>query len=437
MIIIKKYTFLTFATCILSLTVMAQSTVNSPYSKFGVGNITGSYLPQNKGFGNLAYGISSYGGYQNINISNPASYSKIRLTTFDVGARSVVQKLSKNNESENSFNGSLNHLIIAIPTSKTSAFSFGILPYSNLGYQFNNTAKVDTINFNHAYSGEGGLTKGYLGYGIGIGKNFNVGLNMSYIFGSLKETRAADFSTTNSNANFLNSKTEDNNAVGGLYFDLGAQYVGYFDKNKKITVGYTGGANTQLNTKFSQLITRNYISVDPQTQVITEIRADTIAVRNEVAGKLTLPSNHNFGISIEKLNNWLIGADIRMANWSNFRNNGVNQNLNNTFGLSVGAQITPNINAVTQYVKLMDYRVGFNYDKTYTQINGTDIDVKSLNFGLGFPLVSSRSAFYKINFATEIGTRGTIKNNLVKENFVNFTLGFTINDRWFQKYKYD
>jgi hypothetical protein len=431
MIIIKKFTILTFAICILSLGAMAQPTVNSPYSKFGVGNITGSYLPQNKGFGNLAYGISSYGGYQNVNISNPASYSKIRLTVFDVGARSVVQKLSRNNDSEDSFNGSLNHLIIAVPVSKTSALSFGILPYSNLGYQFNNPAKVDTINFSHSYTGEGGLTKAYLGYGIGIGENFNIGLNMSYVFGSLKETRGAEFTESNANANFLNSKTEDNNAVGGLTFDLGAQYIKFFNKNKKLTLGYTGGVNTQLNTKFSQLVTRYYLNNG------TEIRADTIAVRNEVAGKLTLPSNHNFGFSIEKLNHWLIGADIRTANWSNFTNNGVNQNLQNTYGFSVGAQITPNINAVTQYIKLMDYRLGFNYDKTYTQINGTDIDVKSINFGLGFPLVSSRSAFYKINFATEIGERGTIENNLVKENFVNFTLGFTINDRWFQKYKYD
>jgi hypothetical protein len=431
MIIIKKYTLLTFAFCIFSLGVMAQATINSPYSKFGVGNLTGSYLPQNKGFGNLAYGISNYGGYQNINISNPASYSKIRLTTFDVGARSTVQSLSRNNNTENSFNGALNHLIIAVPVTKVSALSFGILPYSNLGYQFNNPAKIDSINFNHTYTGEGGLTKAYLGYGIGLGKNFNVGVNMSYIFGSLKETRGADFSASNSTANFLNTKTEDNNAVGGLTFDLGAQYVGYFDKNKKITIGYTGGAKTQLNTNLSQLVTRFYLNNG------TEIRTDTIASRGEVAGKLTIPTNHNFGFSIEKLNKWLIGADVRLAQWSDFRNNGVNQNLNNTFGFSVGTQITPDVNAVTQYLKLMDYRFGFNYDKTYTQIGGTDIDVKSLNFGLGFPLVSGRSAFYKINFSTELGVRGTIDNNLVKENFVNFTLGFTINDRWFQKYKYD
>jgi hypothetical protein len=111
--------------------------------------------------------------------------------------------------------------------------------------------------------------------------------------------------------------------------------------------------------------------------------------------------------------------------------------LNNSWGVSVGGQITPNVNAVTNYLKLIDYRFGVSYDKTYLALSGEDINVKSVNFGFGFPLISGRNAFYKINFATEIGTRGTLNNNLVKENFLNFRLGFTINDRWVQKYKYD
>ena len=81
--------------------------------------------------------------------------------------------------------------------------------------------------------------------------------------------------------------------------------------------------------------------------------------------------------------------------------------------------------------------MGLSYDKTFLNINNTDIAVKTVNFGLGFPLASNRSAFYKLNLTGEIGQRGTLKNNLVKENFFNVYIGFTINDRWFQKYKYD
>nr|WP_294897386.1 hypothetical protein [uncultured Pedobacter sp.] len=408
---------------------MAQSTINSPYSKYGVGNLEGNYLPQQRAIGNLGYGISTVGSYQNVNISNPASYSNLRLTVFDIGASTFSQTLKKGGASESSFNASLSYLLMAVPVTKKSALSFGLLPYSNLGYQFKNSNDMlDTFSVDHIYSGEGGLTKAYLGYGIGFGKHFSVGVNMSYIFGDLKETKATEFSKY---VGFLNSKTENNNAVGGLDFDFGAQYTALLNKNTKITLGYTGGLKTQLNTTFSQLSTR-YTSSGG-----SDFRADTISYIKEVKGNLTLPSNHNFGFSIERQNKWLIGADLRLANWSEFSESGSTDNLNNSWGVSVGGQITPNINAVTNYWKLVDYRLGVSYDKTYLKLSTQDIDVKAVNFGFGFPLVSGRNAFYKINFATEIGSRGTLSNGLVKENFVNFRLGFTINDKWFQKYKYD
>ncbi|MEO5911375.1 MAG: hypothetical protein ABIP95_10835 [Pelobium sp.] len=431
MIINKKY-ILGFAfLLLLALNVNAQSTTNSPYSKFGIGNLKGSYLPQFRAIGNLAYGISTIGGYQNINVSNPASYSQIRLTVFDVGASANLQSLNKGSLSERGFNSSLSHLTFAVPITKKSGLSIGLLPYSNLGYEFTNTTTVDTFKVNQVYSGEGGLSKAYLGYGIGIGKHLSLGVNMSYIFGNLKESRSTEFNQYY--FGFLNSRTTENNSVGGLYFDLGAQYIAFINKKTRLTIGYTGGAEKKLNSTINSLSTRYQVN----TQNDTELTADTTLFKNDVSGKLILPTNHNFGFSIERLNKWLIGADVRLANWSQFRNSGVNPNLNNTFGFSVGGQITPNINAVTNYLKLIDYRAGFSYDKTYLNINNTDIDVKSLNFGLGFPLISARSAFYKINFTTELGKRGTLENNLVKENFVNFHLGFTINDRWFQKYKYD
>lgn len=414
----------------LVINVNAQSTTNSPYSKFGVGNIKGSYLPQFKAMGNLAYGISSFGGYQNINVSNPASYSQIRLTTFDVGAAADFQNLSKGNLSEKSFNSALSHFTFAVPVTKTSAFSFGLLPFSNLGYQSQNTIKVDTFNVSQIYSGEGGLSKAYLGYGITLGKHINLGVNMGYIFGDLKETRASEYKE---NAGFLNSKSQNDLSIGGLMFDLGLQYTTLLNKETRLTLGYTGGAKTSFNTTNKTLYTRY------QKDFITdtEFRSDTLAFVDGAKGKLIMPTNHNLGFSIEKFNKWVLGADFRLANWSQYSLNGSNGGLNNTWGFSVGGQITPDVKAVTNYIKLIDYRLGINYDKTYLNINNKDIDVKSINFGFGFPLISARSAFYKINFSTEIGIRGTLDNNLVKENFMNLNLGFTINDRWFQKYKYD
>ncbi|MBU1373137.1 MAG: hypothetical protein KKG25_05595 [Bacteroidetes bacterium] len=430
MILNKKYILALSFIVMFAINVNAQSTTNSPYSKFGVGNIKGSYLPQFRAMGNLAYGISSFGGYQNINVSNPASYSQIRLTAFDVGASADFQNLSKGSLSEKSFNSALSHFTFAVPITKKSAFSFGLLPFSNLGYQSQNVISVDTFKVSQIYSGEGGLSKAYLGYGIGIGKHLNVGVNMSYIFGDLKETRAAEYQKY---AGFLNSKSQNDLSIGGLNFDFGVQYIKLLNDDTRLTVGYTGGAKTSFNTSNKTLFTR--YQKDYKTN--TEFRTDTIAFVDGAKGKLVMPTNHNFGFSIEKINKWVVGADLRLAKWSQYSLNGTNGNLNNTWGFSVGGQITPNIKAVTNYIKLIDYRFGINYDKTYLNINNKDIDVKSINFGFGFPLISARTAFYKINLSTEFGKKGTLDNNLVKEKFINIKLGFTINDRWFQKYKYD
>lgn len=435
---IKTKSFLLTLACIAGFvyTSTAQTTTNSPYSRFGVGNIKGSYLPQNRSMGNLAVGISSIGAYHNINIANPASYSQLRLTVFDVGASLEAQSLKRNSQKENSFNANLSHLTFAVPVSKKSALSFGILPYSNLGYSYKQEAVVETdpadgqsIIADHIYQGEGGLSKAYLGYGIGFGKNFSVGFNMSYLFGNLKQVASADYSERY--VGFLNSRREVNNSVGGLNFDFGAQYVAALGNSTRLTLGYTTGLKSTLNNKTNTVYYRYSVMND------TEYRADTLTNIPENEENVILPSNHNFGISIAKVNKWLIGADFRMSDWSAFEINNNSQSLGKAWGVSVGGQIVPNINSVTNYFKLIDYRLGVNYDKTYLNIQGKDIEVKSIHFGMGLPLISQRSAFYKVNLSAEIGNRGTLDNNLVKENFFNFNIGFTINDRWFQKYKYD
>ncbi|KHJ39100.1 hypothetical protein PBAC_07000 [Pedobacter glucosidilyticus] len=430
MIKTQKYLLIVTLMVAFTFTALAQSTINSPYSKFGLGNLTGTYMPQNKGMGNLSSAVSYFGGYSNINSNNPASYSKIRLTTFDIGVGSNIQTLKKGSDSENSFNAMLKHLVIAVPVNKKSAVSFGLIPYSNFGYTFTTPGKVEDINVDYFYNGEGGVSKAYLGYGFGLGKNLNLGFNMSYLFGSLKESRSAQYQDV---ASFYNSRTENRNGIGGLTLDLGLQYIAALSSKTSLTIGYNTSLKSSLNTNTTNS-TFTYI-----TNISTgdEFKIDTISSVLDREGKINLPASHTLGISLMKENKWLIGADFRMSNWSNYRINGNNPNLNNTWGVSVGGVIVPNINAVTNYLKLMDYRFGVNYDKSYVKINNNEIDVKSINVGLGLPLVSNRSAFYKINVSGEIGTRGTLDNNLIKENFYNINLGFTINDRWFQKYKYD
>lgn len=426
---IKKFNSIFLALLLTAiLPAMAQITSSSPYSQFGLGDLKGSFLPQNRGMAGLSQGLRKPGLYDNINVANPASYSSIELTAFDIGASMDIRKLSKADlVGKKQFNSTLSHITIAVPVNRFSAVSFGILPYTDLGYKFSNSGLVDTNKVNYIYSGEGGVSKAYLGYGFKLNKNFSFGFNMAYLFGNLTQSRAFEFA--NELTTVFNSRTQYSNAVGGLSFDYGLQYTAELNPETKFILGYTGNGGGELNSR-NDIVTTRYKKDVLGNELAT---ADSTYFAEGAKNKFKMPISHSVGFAIEKTNAWLVGADINLSKWSDYREGNSNPGLNDSFGIAVGGQITPDANSVSSYFKLVDYRLGFKYDKTFIQIGDKDINQYALTFGFGFPLPRNRSSFYKINLSTEIGNRGTLANNLVRDRYVNIHLGFTLNDKWFQK----
>ncbi|WP_227256081.1 OmpP1/FadL family transporter [Pedobacter sp. MR2016-19] len=416
---------------VCGLSAQAQVTTSSPYSRYGLGNIKGSLLPQFRAMGGISTAVSKVTGFNNINMQNPASYAGISLTTIDIGMSASVTSLTRNNLSESSFNSTFSHLAFAAPVTRRSALSFGILPYSDLGYNYRNTVKVDTTTLNQLYEGEGGLSKAYLGYGYRFGDHLRIGGNLEYIFGNLQTSRATEFSSAGS----YNAKLQTKNSVAGLSYSYGIQYDFTLGKKTIVTLGYSGSTSGKINstlTSYATLYTRDQDGNESTA-------ADTLNTVNNGKSNLTLPLTHNFGIAIQQNDKWLIGADFRMGKWSATSINNVNQGLQDSWGASLGGQWTPDAFSYNSYLKRIDYRIGVNYDKTYIKIGNQDIKQMGASLGFGFPLPTANggTAFYKINFTTELGQRGTLNNNLVKEQYINFHLGFTLNDTWFRKYRVD
>jgi hypothetical protein len=432
---IKMYKRINYIAAIIvlvcGLSVQAQVTTSSPYSRYGLGNIKGSLLPQFRAMGGISTAVSKVTGFNNINMQNPASYAGISLTTIDIGMSASVTNLTRNNLSESSFNSTFSHLAFAAPVTRRSALSFGILPYSDLGYNYRNTVKVDTTTLNQLYEGEGGLSKAYLGYGYRFGDHLRIGGNLEYIFGNLQTSRATEFNSVGS----YNAKLQTKNSVAGLSYSYGIQYDFTLGKKTIVTLGYSGSTSGKVNstlTSYATLYTRDQDGNESTA-------ADTLNTVNNGKSNLTLPLTHNFGIAIQQNDKWLIGADFRMGKWSKTSINDVNQGLQDSWGASLGGQWTPDAFSYNSYMKRIDYRIGFNYDKTYIKIGNQDIKQMGASLGFGFPLPTANggTAFYKINFTTELGQRGTLNNNLVKEQYINFHLGFTLNDTWFRKYRVD
>ena len=100
----KKISYITAVMVVLTgITVKAQVTTQSPYSKYGVGNVKGMLLPQLRAMGGISTGVYKPNGYSNINMQNPASYPGISLTTVDIGLSGGYTTLKNSTASESSF----------------------------------------------------------------------------------------------------------------------------------------------------------------------------------------------------------------------------------------------------------------------------------------------------------------------------------------------
>jgi hypothetical protein len=238
-----KYTriLITFLFAAIAFKAGAQTSANtsSPYSQYGIGNISPNLMPQNAGMGGIGVATNTIGGFSTVNFVNPAAYATISLTTIDVGAFANVTSLSRTGlNSQSSKNFGLNHLAFAVPVSAKSALSFGLHPYSQVGYNFRQSKPnfgtsnpADTNAVNYLYSGEGGLTKAFIGYGFGIGKNLLIGANVSYIFGNIKNYRTTSVPDL---YGAYNTRVEDGLSISGLNYDYGVQYMANFGQSDRL-----------------------------------------------------------------------------------------------------------------------------------------------------------------------------------------------------------
>ncbi|GGH17155.1 hypothetical protein [Mucilaginibacter phyllosphaerae] len=435
-----RFLIILFLFTVTAFGVKAQSTAttSSPYSRYGLGDISPMLLPQNLAMGGIGVATNRINNFYTINPLNPASYSAIGLTVIDAGIYGKFNTLEKSGQaSQTNANFRLSHVAFGIPVSKRSALSFGLMPYSELGYSYKQVSPnfstglpSDTSAVNYIYNGDGGLSKFYIGYGFGIGKHLSIGANISYIFGNLKETQSTEVPSL---AGVLNSRIEESNSITGLNYDYGVQYSVDFSPRKHLTFGYSASANTKLNTANNYIVSSYYRNASGDEGVAT----DSLVNNQQPSAKIQLPMINRFGVSYQYDGKFLIGADYTMSNWSKLTVAGVNKSLNDSKTINVGGQFTPNVNSLSNYFASVDYRLGFIYDQTYLRVNNTDIKRYAVTGGLGLPLRANNTSFYRINIGAEVGKRGTLTNSLVQENYINVHLSFTLNDKWFQKYRFD
>ena len=421
-----KYTFLLFFTFSSGI-IFSQISTNSPYSRFGLGNLNNSSSADQLGMGGSSV---VYNNPDVINFNNPATYSSFKAKSFlfTTSLNSSASRFTTSNNIQYENNTSFSKIALGFPVNQYISVSSGLLPFSNVGYQldYNDTENFleDTVSISSI--GNGGLSKYYLGASVKLHKTLSVGVNASYLFGGLSRNKTADFN----NSSIFNVSSVNRTNITGVSFETGLLFNTDLSEDNNISFGLTYNHNANLNAR------RTLLGTTYELNNSLLVIKDTF--QNEVEnGTIVLPSKLSAGMmySSEK---WLLLANYSSQNWSDysltFGEEREDDNLENSVCVSSGLQYTPEFNSVTKYWKRINYRMGARYDKTYLNLKDLQLTEKSLSFGLGLPVKRSNS-FY--NIGMEVGKQGTTQDKLIQERFVRFTFGVTFKGLWFVKRKYD
>jgi len=164
--------------------IFAQARISSPYSRYGVGELWQNNNSVALGaMGNVGLAIRSNNF---LNIKNPASYTGFDSTSFlfDISGMGVYTTLKTTDISQDADYASIGYILFGTPVTKWWRASFGLIPFSNVGYTvYDEQVQPDIGRVRYIYEGTGGLGQFHLGSGFQITQNLSIGVNASYIWG--------------------------------------------------------------------------------------------------------------------------------------------------------------------------------------------------------------------------------------------------------------
>lgn len=423
---IKSWIVVIGITLISVGTIYGQNRSSSPYSMYGIGLINNTFDTRSGAMGGIAFGLRDIAS---INFANPASYTALpaQSFTFSTGVLTNKGTLSSVNGSEKVSYGSINYLAFGLQVAKGWSSSFGIIPISNVEYSFGNQT-VDPIvgDIHYTNIGTGGINELFWGNAFKIGKHFSVGFNAGFLFGNINKERQLVFRDTTT---YFHTSISEILLVHDFQLSYGVQYYNELKNGLLFTAGATYTRKTNIKAEKDYFI-RSFT----QTEIGIDVTQGTVISDSAVEGQLILPQTFGAGFVFEKKDKWKFGFDFEVENWSDYRDFGVVDSLNNSFRISLGGEYIPNKNDVYSYFKRVAYQFGLRYEKSNLTLRNKQISEYGISFGVSLPMKRSRSTF---NLAFEIGQRGTIVNNLIKEKYFRFRLGISLQQLWFVKRKYN
>ena len=422
---------------IISVCASAQSGTYgaySPYSIFGIGNISKEGTAFNKSMGGV--GIATR-NKRFINYLNPAAVtardSLSFMGDFGLSQSNTVFAQGDIRSAKNTFN--IYDFVLSFPIYRSSAFMVGITPYSDVGYDFSkiNTDKSVigvTNNITYDAYGTGSVYQLFAGAGATFWKRFSVGAEVIFLFGNLDKVVNMNFS----DSSYWSLNTGNELTIRGVTGKFGLQYEQKLGGNVSMIVGATYRMGSKIRGYSNDYRYRVQSSVaDTLMYNIDTLKNSGLQFGDEIGVGLSIKGGERWCAEFNYLrSDWRHSGMDSATGFSSVGSSMFSTTVSNSF--RAGFEIVPNRNDVRYYLRRCAYRAGVYYDQAYYKLDGNNVNSVGLTLGITLPVFKWYNG---ISIGVDLGQRASKRNNMIRERYATFTVGFNIHDIWFQKPRYN
>ena len=390
----------------------------SPYSFFGIGTQQFRGTFESRAMG----GMGLYSDSLHLNLLNPAQLGRLRFVTFTVGGSHTEVSLEDDvNENKNSIS-TFDYLALSFPISKKAGVSFGLVPFTSVGYDLNE-GDDDLVN---TFNGRGGVNRVFLSGGYEVAKGLYVGASANYNFGNIQNETLRILEEAE-----LGTRERNRSDILGFTFEFGAQYDVMVTDKLELRSSFKYVPATEVRAENERQVSSVIFN---NLGLLQDIDIVEVPVGNT---NFDFPSSITIGAGLGEPNKWFFGAEYTSQQNSTFTNRGFtidNARFEDATQFRAGGFYIPKYNSVSSYFERVTYRAGFRYEESGIVIDNENINEFGISFGVGLPAGRRLS---NINFTFEFGQRGTTNSGLVQENFFNAGVSLSLNDIWFLQSKFN
>ncbi|WP_420458333.1 hypothetical protein [Neolewinella sp.] len=264
------------------------------------------------------------------------------------------------------------------------------------------------------------------------------GVNVNYNFGKITNSRILTFDSIPA---ALATEFVEDFSISGFNLGYGVQYAFNFTdlseegqkvaSGKRLILGVNGMLGGSVDTDATLLLRRfSQQSIGGRVPIIQ----DSLRSEGALRGRADLPASYNFGIAFEDVNRLYIGAEYGRQRYGDYTNDAQPESLADVTRLAAGIQYIPNADSYNSYWRRVRYRAGVRLEDDPRTIDGEQARRNAVTLGVGMPIRLPRQQVSFLDLAVEYGKFGV--PDVLDETYVQFTLGFSLNDNsWFFKRK--